>query len=145
MQVHEAIVAVLRDVGVDVIFGGAGEESMGMQIAVARASGTGIRGEPNARVQRIDWQKWGVRRTAGTRPMVFFVGFDTLPRNSSCSPLAKSWVRRVSNVPPKIEREIREQRDALVAPRAVDRARGANRKFSGAKPLRSFLEVPAAP
>src|SRR5262245_53851207 len=39
MQVHEAIVAVLRDVGVDVIFGGAGEESMGMQIAVARAEG----------------------------------------------------------------------------------------------------------
>ena len=39
MQVHEAIVAVLRDLGVDVIFGGAGEESMGMQIAVARAEG----------------------------------------------------------------------------------------------------------
>ena len=39
MRVHEAIVAVLRDVGVDVIFGGAGEESMGMQIAVARAEG----------------------------------------------------------------------------------------------------------
>jgi hypothetical protein len=32
-----AIVAVLRDVGVDVIFGGAGEESMGMQIAVAHS------------------------------------------------------------------------------------------------------------
>src|SRR5262245_15819579 len=39
MQVHEAIVAVLKDVGVDVIFGGAGEDSMGMQIAVARAEG----------------------------------------------------------------------------------------------------------
>jgi len=39
MRVHEAIVAVLRDLGVDVIFGGAGEESMGMQIAVARAEG----------------------------------------------------------------------------------------------------------
>ena len=39
MWVHEAIVAVLRDVGVDVIFGGAGEESMGMQIAVAQARG----------------------------------------------------------------------------------------------------------
>jgi acetolactate synthase-1/2/3 large subunit len=39
MRVHEAIVAVLRDVGVDVIFGGAGEESMGMQIAVAQAEG----------------------------------------------------------------------------------------------------------
>src|SRR5580698_4303628 len=39
MRVHEAIVAVLKDVGVDVIFGGAGEESMGMQIAVAQAEG----------------------------------------------------------------------------------------------------------
>ena len=39
MRVHEAIVAVLRDLGVDVIFGGAGEESMGMQIAVAQAEG----------------------------------------------------------------------------------------------------------
>ena len=39
MRVHEAIVAVLKDVGVDVIFGGAGEESMGMQIAVAQAAG----------------------------------------------------------------------------------------------------------
>ena len=39
MRVHEAIVAVLRDVGVDVIFGGAGEESMGLQIAVAHAEG----------------------------------------------------------------------------------------------------------
>jgi acetolactate synthase I/II/III large subunit len=39
MWVHQAIVAVLRDVGVDVIFGGAGEESMGMQIAVAQAEG----------------------------------------------------------------------------------------------------------
>ena len=39
MRIHEAIVAVLKDVGVDVIFGGAGEESMGMQIAVAQAEG----------------------------------------------------------------------------------------------------------
>ena len=39
MRVHEAIVAVLKDVGVDVIFGGAGEELMGMQIAVAQAKG----------------------------------------------------------------------------------------------------------
>jgi hypothetical protein len=30
MRIHEAIVAVLRGLGVDVIFGGAGEESMGM-------------------------------------------------------------------------------------------------------------------
>jgi hypothetical protein len=59
--------------------------------------------------------------------MVIFVGFDTLPWNSLCSPLAKSPVRRVSNVPPKIEWEIREQRDVLADTRAVGSARGANR------------------
>jgi hypothetical protein len=58
--------------------------------------------------------------------MVIFVGFDTLPWNSLCSPQAKSPVRRVSNVPPKIEREVSEQGDALADTRAVGSARSAN-------------------
>ena len=39
MRVHEAIVATLKDVGVDVMFGGAGENAAGMQIAVDKAEG----------------------------------------------------------------------------------------------------------
>jgi acetolactate synthase-1/2/3 large subunit len=39
MRVHEAIVAALKDVGVDVMFGGAGEDAAAMQIAVAKAEG----------------------------------------------------------------------------------------------------------
>lgn len=39
MRVHDAIVAALKDVGVDVMFGGAGENAAGMLIAVDKAEG----------------------------------------------------------------------------------------------------------
>jgi acetolactate synthase-1/2/3 large subunit len=39
MRVHEAIVATLKHVGVDVMFGGAGENAAGMLIAVDKAEG----------------------------------------------------------------------------------------------------------
>jgi hypothetical protein len=52
---------------------------------------------------------------------------------------------RVTNAPPAIEWDIREQREGLVAARALVSAHGANRQLSVAKPLRSFFNVPPAP
>ncbi len=77
--------------------------------------------------------------------LVIFVGFDTMQWSSLCSPPAKSPVRGVNNVPPTIECEIREQRDALVDTRAVGSARVTNGQLSVVNPLRSFLDVPPAP
>jgi hypothetical protein len=73
------------------------------------------------------------------------VGFDTLQWSSLCSPLAKSPVRGVNNVPPTIEWEIREQRDALVDTRAVGSARGANGQRSVAEVSLTYLQRHGVP